>query len=336
MEGSEKMKNIANIITQILTYSDTVGTTDNPQLRGFDWNRRLSGISIGNPYHRTITVPAGDEAVLFDGMRSSSLDVTSVLSISNIDQSIYKLQVTSGQSGNWRTARSITPISDVNITVNNNSVATFEFVAATITGVISGDFLRVAGDSTFDTGPFSFDPINSGLWKVIGTSGNKIQAVRPTGESFSGIAESVTSIPAGQISVYSATGVQPEDKMEISGGFSSASFRTFTIKDVTNDTIYFISTSPIPEESAVSYPNPSLNGESIFIYNNSKVVFFLESDQEISVKFNDDSGDKVKVCPIEAGNPDLVGYLHKYGPTYKAVVKNRSVNTATVLYFVAE
>ena len=170
------MKNIANIITQILTYSDTVGTTDNPQLRNFDWNRRLSAIPIDNPDHKEIRIPPGESVTLFDGLRSHSLDDTSTVDISNVDGAMYLLSVTAGQPALFRTPRSITPLTDVTVTINNDSVATFEFVGATLTGVVAGDTMRVAGDSTFDDFTFDFNALNSGLWKVIGVSGNKIQA----------------------------------------------------------------------------------------------------------------------------------------------------------------
>lgn len=329
------MKNIANIITQILTYSDTTGTTDNPQLRNFDWNRRLSSISIDNPYHAEVRVPPGAEIPLFDGLRDNLLDDSSVLQVSNISGSTYRIAVTAGTLPGWRTARSITSLTDVNITVNNDSVATFEFVGATIVDVVAGDILRVAGESICDTGPFDFSPINSGLWSVISVNSNKIQAVRPTGEPFSGIAESVTGTSSSQISAYSSNGVQAGDKFELKDPFSFVSQKVYEVKDVTPDAIIFVSTSPIPEEE-VSYPDPLVDGHSLFVYNNSKRIFYLEVDQEISVKFNDDAGDTVKVCPVSPGDPDLIGYIHKFGPCYKAVVKNRSVNVAKVLYFVAE
>ena len=329
------MKNTANIITQILTYSDTVGTTDNPQLRNFDWNRRLSAISIDNPDHGEIRIPAGGQKTIFDGLRTNDLDATSMIEVSNISGSTYKLERTAGASGNWRTARTITALTDVDITINNDSVATFEFVGATIVDVAVGDILRVVGDSTHHPGPYDFNSVNSGLWSIIGVTVDKIQAIRASGEPFSGIAETVTGTTASQIEVYSPDGVQKDDKFELKTPFSSASHKVFTVKDVTPSSIFFVSTSPIPEES-VSYPDPIANGHSLIIYSNSKRVFYLESDQEISIQFNDDAGDNVRVCPISAGNPDLIGYIHKFGPCYKVVIRNKSVNLANILYFVAE
>jgi len=329
------MKNIANIITQILTYSDTVGTTDNPQLRNFDWNRRLSAIPIDNPDHKEIRIPPGETVTLFDGLRTHSLDDTSVVGISNVEGAMYLLSVTSGQSALFRAPRSISPLTDVAITVNNDSVATFVFTGATLTGVVAGDVMRVAGESTFDDFTFDFNSLNSGLWKVIGISGNQVQVTRLVGQAFSGTDETVTGTDATQIEIYSSAGIQAEDRFELKSPFSFVSQKVFCVKDVTPDKIYFISTAPIPEES-ISYPDPIINGQSLSIYSNLKKVFYFETDQEVSVRFNDDASDNVKVCPISAGNPDLIGYFHKYGPSYKAVVKNRSVDTAKILYFVAE
>ena len=329
------MSSIANIITQILTYSDTVGTTDNPLLQSFNWSRRLSAVAVNNPDHKELRIPPGGTKILFDGLRTNTLNATSVVEISNISGALYKLAVTAGAIGGWRTLRSITGLSNVNITINNDSVATFELVGAVLTGIQSGDVLRVAGETTFDVAPYDFNPINSGLWVVIGVSGVKIQAVRSVDEPFSGIAEAVTGTDASQISVYSPDGVQKDDKFELSGAFSQASHKVYVVKDVTDKVIYFVSTSQIPEE-IVNYPDPLVSGHSFVAYTSAKKLFYLETDQEVSVKFNDDSGDTVKISPIAAGNPDLIGYLHKFGSCYKVAVRNRSVNTAKVLYFVAE
>lgn len=329
------MSGIANIITQILTYSDTVGTTDNPLLQSFNWSRRLSAVAVNNSDHKEIRIPPGGTVTLFDGLRTNTLDSTSIVEITNVSGALYKLSINSGAAGSWRIPRSITGLSNVNVTINNDSVATFELVGAVLTGIQPGDVLRIAGESTFDIAPYDFNPINSGLWVIIGVSGVKIQAVRAVDEPFSGINEAVTGTDASQISVYSSDGVQKEDKFELSGAFSQVSHKVFAVKDVTDKVIYFISTSQIPEE-VINYPDPITMSHSLVVYTSAKKMFYLETDQEISVKFNNDAGDTVKVSPISAGNPDLIGYLHKFGPCYKAAVKNRSVNTAKVLYFVAE
>ena len=341
------MKNIANIITQILTYSDTTGTTDNPQLRNFDWNRRISSISIDNPDHGELRIPPGGNTILLDGLRSSGLDDTSELQVTSIANSVYKLAVTLGTLGGWRESRAITTTPpalppaldtfDVNVTINNDSVATFEFVGAgiAIAGVQVGDIIRVAGESTYGAEPYLFTSVNSGLWSVIGISGVNLQAVRTTGEPFSGIDDQVVGADSTQIEIYSAAGVQAGDKFELKSPFSSASHKVFRVKDVTPTVIYFVSTSPIPEET-INYPDPVPNGHSMVIYSSSKRVFYLETDQEVSIQFNNDQGDNVRVCPISPGNPDLIGYIHKFGPCYKVIVHNRSVNIAKILYFVAE
>lgn len=328
------MKHIANIITQILTYSDNVGTTDNPQMRNFDWSRKFSSLAVVDPDHGNATIPAGESVTIFDGLRSNDLADDSVLSISSIIGSLYEMTYDSGTAPNWRIARSIASLGDVIITINNNSVAKFEFSGATLTGVQAGDILSVSGDSTFDSDPYTFSPINSGHWVVLSVSGNIVQATRPTGEPFSGVTETQTSVPSDQIGIYSASGVQAGDKLEIKAGFSPASYKTYKIVQAEPDRLVFVSTTPIPEET-ITYPDP-VGGHSIFAHTESKRVVYLESDQEVSVQFNDDAGDTVRVCPFKSGDPDLVGYLHKAGPAYKVVVVNKSVNEANILYFTAE
>lgn len=323
------MKSIMNIITQLLAYSDNSGTTDNPQKRDYDWSRRFHSLSIDNPAHDKVFLAPGESAILFDGVRSTSLDGTSVMSIELIRDSVYSLKVTAGLSG-FRAARSITGLGGCTVTVNNNAVASFKFTGATISAFV-GDTMRISGFCGYDTAPYSFSSLNAGKWRIISIVGDTIQATRLTGVPFSGLTETVPVVGAGQVEIYSSSGVQQYDKFEISNGFSVATQRTYEVMDARPSEILFTSTSPIPEESGIAF----VSGAVVF-YSNAKKIIYLETDQEISIKFNNDSSELNRVSPIMVGDPDLVGYFHKYGISYKAVVTNKSINTAMVRYFTAE
>lgn len=329
------MSSIISIITQLLSYSDQIGTTDNPNLRNFDWSRHINGLQVDNPSSDKVTILPNQSKVLFDGIRTNPIDATSILSLEYVETCIYRLSVTSGSSG-FRTARTLTSVTDCVVTVNNNSVAKFVFTGASFPDTVAGDIMRIAGDKTFDIAPYSFNPLNSGLWTIISVSGNTIQAIRKVGEPFEGAAENVTGIATGQVQIYSADGIQNGDKFEIKGAFSSASQRTYEVLCVTPDAILFSSVVSLPEESGIAYPDPIANGHSIVFYSNAKRIFYLEIDQDVIVRLNGETGDYNKVSPISVGSSSLVGYFHKFGLTYKAEIVNKSVNPVNVLYFVAE
>lgn len=330
------MANIVNIIAQFLSYSDNGGNTDNPQQRNFDWSRRLSALKMSRPSSDVIYIPPGESSVLFDGLRTTTLNATSVMDLTLLTGSTYQIKVTAGPSG-FRTARTITGLAGCAVTINNNSVATFNFAGATFGGGIQvGDILRISGQCTNDTGPYSFNSLNAGQWRIIGISGAVIQAVRAVGRSFEGVTETIVTVGAGQVEIYSSAGIQKGDKFEIKGGFSITSRRVYEVLDAKPTAIQFVSTLPIPEETGVAYPDPITNGDSLVFYVNAKRLVYIESNQDVVVKFDDDTSESVKINPITPGDPTLVGFMSKFGSTYKLEVVNKSVNTAEVLFFFAE
>jgi len=322
--------NVINITTQLLAYSDPT-LTDNPQLKSIDWTRRLFQIAVSNPMSDAKTLYPGESFQIFDGTRSTSLDGSSVLSVELLSNTSnrYRLKVTSGNSG-FRTARLVFSINNVTVQINNNAIASFDFTAANISNVQVGDIMRISGQLMYDSGPFVFNPLNAGIWKVIGVNGTVVQAVRPTGESFSAANESVTGA-SSQVSFYSSSGVQVGDKVSVNDTLSTVSRRVYEILDVTADSFDFVSGISIPEESNLTYSPGSL-----VFYSGAKKLVYIEDDQDAVVRFNDDSSDNNKVTPISAGNQNLIGYLHKFGDSYKVTVINKSINTMNVKFFTCE
>jgi hypothetical protein len=322
--------NVINVTTQLLAYSDPT-LTDNPQLKSIDWTRRLFQIAVSNPMSDAKTLYPGESFQIFDGTRTTTLDGTSVLEIKLLSNTAnrYRIKVTSGNSG-FRTGRLVFSINNVTVQINNNAIANFDFTGANISNVQVGDTMRISGQLMYDSGPFVFNPLNAGIWKVIGINGTVVQAVRPTGESFSAANESVTGA-SSQVSFYSSSGVQVGDKVSINDTFSTVSRRSYEVLDVTPDSFDFVSGISIPEESGLTY----IPGSLVF-YSDSKKLVYIEVDQDAVVRFNDDSSDNNKVTPISAGNQNLIGYLHKFGDSYKVTVINRSINTMNVKFFTCE
>jgi hypothetical protein len=264
---------------------------------------------------------------LFDGTKSTGLVVaSSILSLSllSAQDSVYAIKVTAGPYG-FRTPRSVSGIASCLVAINNNALATFDFTGATLISVQVGDTMRISGVSLYDTGSFAFNSVNSGLWVVIGIAGAKISATRLAGEMFAGVTEAVAAVAASDVEFYSAAGVQKGDKFFISSLFSQVSRRSYEVLDVKPDQLLFVSTQPIPEESGLAY-----TANALTVYDTIKRLVYIEADQDAEVRLNGDGGSSVLVSPLEPGNKSMVGWFHKFGPTWKCEVVNRSVNPLNV------
>jgi hypothetical protein len=319
-------KQVLNIITQILAYDGANGVSDQPLMKAFDWTRRMSSLPLTNAQSDSFVLAAGESRALFSGAKANPLDNTSVLSITPLSQGNYRLSVTAGTSG-FRTPRTVN-VTTCQVTVNNNALAVFDFGAGTVTGVIAGDTMRINSQIMGDTGPFTFNPLNAGLWTVVGTNGTKISCTRPIGSGFQGSNETISAVN-NNVQIYSSSGITKSDKMKITGGFSTVSQKTFEIKEVTPTTIDFISTAALPSESLISNTT-----NMIQFFSTSKRYFYLECDQETVVLLN--GTDSTKVVPVQAGNSLLPGFLHQTGDIYSCSVTNQSINTLNIRIFTGE
>ena len=321
---------ILNLLNQFLCYADAT-VTDNPHMRQFDFRRRVEGLAVKNPYSNVRSLAPGQSFSIFDGSIATALSGASTMSLSLLSaaDSVYRLSVTSGPAG-FRTARSPTGIVNCTVTINNNAIAEFTFTGATLSGVLVGDILRVKGQTLYDSGPYAFNPLNGGVWKIIGIAGAKVSCVRLPGETFQASPETASSV-AADVSFYADDKVLPGTKMAIDGSFSFATARTYEVKDATPTTIDFVSAISLPLESAITY----VSGSIIF-YSNSKKLTYVEVDQDCVIRYNGATDNSNKITPIEAGNPALPGYAHKWGDTFKCEVVNQSINSCNIRFFTAE
>lgn len=322
---------ILNLINQILCYSDQ-GVTDNPHERAFDHRRRLEAISVKNPTGDARQLAPGESFSIFQNAIPTGLSGASTVQITLVstENSVYRLRATAGPSG-FRTARSPSGLVACVVTINNNSVASFDFTGATLTGVLVGDIMRIAGANVYDTGPFQFNPINSGIWKVIAINGTKVSAVREVGQAFQAVAENVAGPVASDVQFYADDGIRSGMQFRVSGTFSQVTQRTYTVLNSTPTAIDFVSTAAVPEETGLTY----VSGSIVF-YSGIKRMIYFEADQECSIRFNGQLDDNNLVTPIQSGSQSLRGSLLKWGDTYSCQVVNRSVNTCSIKFFTVE
>jgi hypothetical protein len=326
---------IVNIFTEILAYNDQA-ETNNPMLRPFDWSRRIFSLNLKNIASDARVIPAGGSETLFSGLRSSGLNMTSVMNIAVLNglASTYRFSVSSGSVA-FRANRPIalSALTQIQVSGNNNAVVNFKFLTAeSLASVQVGDQLRIKGVKTGDA-PGAFNQLNSGLWSIIGKTSDTLSCVRPVGQNFEFLNESVT-LGAGfatEVMAYSSTGVQVGDKFEIANGFSFATQRSYSVQAVTPTFVDFVSAIPLPEESGVPFTI-----DSVIFYSNSKRLLYIEADQECVVRLNGDTGNSNKLAPYQVGNDSMVAYFHKFGDSFQCEIQNKSVNPLKITFVTGE
>ena len=203
---------------------------------------------------------------------------------------------------------------------------------ATWTTVQIGDQVFIPGVTTGDEAVF--DPMNEGLWVVLGiSSDHKVLTLgRITGTVYSASTSINTSDIdyVSEFQVFSSSGVQIEDTLDLVSGFSSQALRSYGITCVTPTYIEFRSSLPLSSEALV----PGVG--SFNVYSSQKSFISIETDQEIAVKLNGNTSETDRVSPILASEGGFVGVYSKFGTVYSLLLCNRSTAVATVTLISAE
>lgn len=311
---------ILNESVGLVIYNDT-GATNNPTQRVVDWRRTVGNVEVKNPTTKQYKIPVSSSLVLFSGTRATSIDGTTVFSISlnSTSSSLYRIERTSGTLPAFRTDRALAlNTRSIVVAVNNNATATFTDSLGGFAPCVVGDTLFIPTALTGDaTSPFNV--LNGGYWSIIAKTNNTVTAIRLSGVGFSATAETVAVTANSQIQAFSSTGVQVGDSLEISAGFSIVTQKSYTVASVTPTRVEFISTEALPLESGIV---PTASG--IAFYTDCKRFLRIEADQEVAVRFNGDTGNTNRLSPRVSGDTNGVGSLQKWGPVWSLEVVNRS------------
>ncbi len=323
---------ILNHSVSLVVYDDA-SASNNPTQRFADWKRNLL-VTIANPQNQRFVIPPNSTQTVFSGVRTALIDNTTAfsLTLNSYNSSIYRITNTGGTAPGFRTDRGLTLSgSTVTVAINNNSTATFTTTGSYGT-TVPGDTVFVPTVLTGDpASPFS--ATNGGYWVVLNKTATVLTLARPSGVSFSAAAEVVTLTTNAQLQAFSSAGVQVDDTLEISSGFSAITQKTFTITSVNPFWVEFISTDPLPLETGII---PTTTG--LVFHTDAKRFLRIEADQEAAVRLNGDSGNSVRISPRAAGNISSgFGYMEKWGTSWSLDVVNRSrTDSMTLIVFSAE
>lgn len=310
-----------SLLVHLNSYSDSV-STNSPNMNNFKWTRSLNSLTSSNPLSESISLAPGESKNIFNGTRTLNSDNTTTYSVSlkPITSNTYVIQNTSGTAPNFRTPRSIGLDATSQITVSTNGPLTiFTSTGGTLintTSVVIGDQVRIGS---------LFNVSNQGSFKIIAKSSTSI-----TIENQIGVSEGPITLGAGflsQFSIYSASGIQIGDSLVISSGFSSASFGTYKITDVSAESIEFYSTSILPSETGIT--NPGLN-----IYSSAKSLIYIESDKNTQVTINGSLSSSIE--PFIENTTIYPGIFLLKSTVYSLSLLNNSLDTSSVFIATVE
>lgn len=317
---------------RILAFGDNPSNR-NPSKRFADWQQDIQGYPVTNPLTEEFKVAPGAEITLFSGIRTLTANGSTnyALSLSTLDPSRYRLTwAGAGTDPTFRTARSVAvAATTLTLTLLANQTLTVTCSAGAVFGaVVVGDIVTIPGVATGDTA--LFDPLNEGDWIVMAATSTTLTLKRDAGTVFSGASEAQAVASNSEFFVYSADGVQVDDILDITAGFTSDTLRSYRVLSVTSKWVEFVSSLPLAAQTVV----PGASG--IAFYSSAKRFVYLEADQEIAVKFNGNTGENDRIEPMVAGTESGRGWAEKFGTAYSLVVKNRSTTRATVVLISAE
>lgn len=318
---------VIDIHSTIVMHGDGETATQNPQRRFVDWSRHIVGVKVDQPSVREYIAQPGELLNIFSGVRSTSIDGTTAfgLTLNPVKSSTYRMTHSAGTAPAFRTARVYAPSGVLHtLTVNNNSTLEMQIGAGNFNAQV-GDTVFIPHTTTGDSAS-PFNVSNVGFWIVIGATATKMVLQRRVGEAFSGVSEAVTPTLNSQLIIFSATGVQVGDTMEVSGGFANPTQKSFVVAEVTADWVEFVSTAPLPLESGVI---PTASG--LVFYYDSKRFLRIETDQDAVVRLNGDVGSTNRLSPRVPGDPESVAHFEKWGPVWDLKVLNRSTTSSMVV-----
>jgi hypothetical protein len=313
-----------NSFFKIVAFDDT-NQTNAPKLQAVNWNRdTLQGIPVESPANNEYFLSALASKTIFDGTRTLSYDASSEFSVtlSSLNSNRYRLTWVGGEDPVFRTNRALSLTGGtITITLQANQTAIVtSSLSLAFSGVQVGDDVFIPGVSTGDTSTFS--SLNEGHWVVLDATNTQLTLVRETGTVFSGLTETIGVTDNDQFMVYSSTGVQIDDVIQLVSGFSPALLHSYEILSVTYKYIEFESTSPLSTQTVT----PGLG--SIIIFEQAKRFIYLETNQEIALTINGRL--TPSIIPFLAGDNGKIGPWMTTSIIYSMVITNKSTQEARV------
>lgn len=154
----------ANFVESILFYDDDENTS-NPQRKHVDWRRSSSGARFDQVYSERFLLSPGVEKVLETSLGETDLSATPVAVQAVTAQSTWYQFRGAFPTSPWASALAVSAQSlTLTVQVDGTLLVTGTGLAS-LSAVVPGDWVYIAGSQYGDTGPFS--SVNQGFWEVV-------------------------------------------------------------------------------------------------------------------------------------------------------------------------
>lgn len=315
-----------NLLVHLNGYSDSNNSND-PTLNCFKWHREYLGLDITEPSSRAVNLAVGESLSLFSGSVSISADVTTTydLALKTGSSSTYVISHNSGTAPLFRTPKTSGADATTEVLVTKNAkVLKFESTGGTLFDLLSGG--AVVGDKVRIGDKFNAS--NRGEYKIIAVTTNSFSI-----ENEVGVVESNIVLDADydtQINIYSSSGVQVGDKINIQNNFSLVTLGTYEITDVSHDYIEIHSVNSLPEESGIAN-----DPEAFVIYRSAKQLVYIEADAKLSLKINGSTITNT-IEPFSVNGTIKPGIFFSKSLLTSIEIINASTDSCKVYYITAE
>lgn len=321
-----------NVLVSFLAYDDAT-ETNNPRIRLSDISRQLVSMPTDNTFSRSFDVGPATSKSIASTLRPLSQDATTQYTVSLISGSTYRWLYAAGTNPILRTKRTFAfdVLSQYNVTktgsvvryTHNGTGTAPDFVA---NGVVVGDVVHIQAGGNFNI-------LNTGTFTIVTVAASYIEVVNSAGVAEISIALGANINGASPMCIYSAAGVQIGDQVLItSTAFNSENRGVYAVTEVTAEFFELSNGNPGIPEGPIAVGSAS----GIVFYDDIYAWLYLESDQDISVRINNDTSDNIVVKPVVEGDVDQPGVFLFRGGIYKLDVANNGNTTAKVKVALAE
>ena len=188
------------------------------------------------------------------------------------------------------------------------------------TAIQIGDWVTIGSE---------FNALNQGSWQIISKTSNSFSVVNESGVNEGPII--LGSTFASQVQVYSAAGVQVNDTIVISGGFSPVTQGSYQVTAVTPTTLSFYSTAILPQETNIAT-------DAFVIYSQAKQLIYVEASVETSVIVNGTPVATIEPFVIAGtyGSTTKPGMFLLKSTVYSLALQNNSINSSDIFIATVE
>jgi hypothetical protein len=303
------------LMINLFAYSDK-GITNNPQLRDFDYARRINDVETTKTRSEHHLISPGESETVLSLARSLTSGAS--WTVSNPDGFTSRF-TWSGVNPVLRTERGSQAIIDGStITVERQAssrVVRLTFSASPGSGIVAGDEIFLGPGS-------GLNAINQGIYSVVAASGNTVDVL--SDDMVNEPAVAITDV--ADVYAYSAGPVRFGDFLRVTNtAFNYGNRGEFQITKVTSRFVEVQNANVVPEGPITA---------NIVVYDQLYKMTYVESDQKVNVYVNG-SATPTQLEPVQDGEPGLVAVYLVRGPVFSVQIENVGNNAANVTTFFA-